>query len=196
MATVLDSWVHDDQQPRREDTSGLSLEVEQKVEWRVASSFPEIAKPLLENRSWSRKERWSRLEASGQQSWQDYRRNGNYSGGRGGHPIKHQRKKVFMYRCTSLWREGRWQLSYSTFLPNFCLHCFNIFLSRQVSWSSTTALDKKYFSKKNLGKCVVLVDLFSDLFIYFSDFGFPGKMCVRGKRVWSNINVDELGRIC
>ena len=79
MATVLHSWVHDDQQ-----------------------RFPEIAKMLLENRSLSRKERWSRLDASGQHLWEDYRRNGSYSGGRVGHPFKHQRKKVFMYRCTSV----------------------------------------------------------------------------------------------
>ena len=100
-ATVLQSWVHDDQQPRREESSGFLMEVEQKVE-RIATRFPEIAKLLLENRSLIRKERWSRLEASGQQSCQDYRRNDSYSGRRGGHPFKHQRKKVFMYRCTSV----------------------------------------------------------------------------------------------
>ena len=102
LATLLRSWVYDDQQPRREDSNGFSMEVKQKVERGIASQFPEIAKLLLENRSLSRKEKWSRLEASGQQSWQDYRRNGNYSGRRGGHPFKHQRKKVFMYRCTSV----------------------------------------------------------------------------------------------
>ena len=101
MATVLHSCVHDDQQPRREDYCGFSMEVEQKVERRIASRFPEIAMLLLKNRSLSRKERWSRLEASGKQSWQHYRRNGSYSG-TGGHPFKHQRKKVFMYRCTSV----------------------------------------------------------------------------------------------
>ena len=97
-ATVLHNWVHDDQQPRMEDSSGFSMEVEQKVERRIASRFPEIAKLLLEKRSLNRKEKWSRLEASGQQSWQDYRRNGSYSGRRVGHPLKHQRKKVFVYR--------------------------------------------------------------------------------------------------
>ena len=102
MAKVLHSWVYDDQQPRREDSSGFSMEVEQKVERGIASQFPEIARLLLENRALSRKERWSRLEASGKQSLQDYRRNGSYSGRRGGHPFKHQRKKVFMYRCTSV----------------------------------------------------------------------------------------------
>ena len=101
-ATVLHSWVHDEQQPRREDSSGFLMEVEQKMERRIASRFPEIAKLLLENRSLSRKERWSRLEASGKQSWQDYCRNSSYSGRRGEHPFKHQRKKVFMYRCTSV----------------------------------------------------------------------------------------------
>ena len=101
MATVLHSWVQDDQQPRREDSSLFPMEVEQKVERRIASRFPEIAMLLLKNRSLSRKERWSRLEASGKQSWQHYRRNGSYSG-TGGHPFKHQRKKVFMYRCTSV----------------------------------------------------------------------------------------------
>ena len=101
MATVLDSLVRDDQQPRREDSRGFSMEVDQKVE-RIASRFPEIAKLLLVNRSLSRKERWSRLEASGPQSWQDHRRNCSYSGRRGGHPFKHQRKKVFMYRSTSV----------------------------------------------------------------------------------------------
>ena len=70
MATVLHSRVHDDQQPRREDSSVFSLEVEQKVERRIISRFPEIAMLLLENRSLSRKERWSRLEASGQHLWQ------------------------------------------------------------------------------------------------------------------------------
>ena len=102
MATVLHSWVHNDQQPRREDSGGFSMAFEQKVDRGIASRFPEIATLLLENRSLSRKEKWSRLEASGQQSWQDYRRNGSYSGRRGGHPFKHQRKKVFMYRCTSV----------------------------------------------------------------------------------------------
>ena len=49
-AKVLYSWVYDDQQPRREDSSGFSMEVEQKVERRIASRFPEIARLLLENR--------------------------------------------------------------------------------------------------------------------------------------------------
>ena len=80
MATVLNSWVHDYQQPRSEDSREFSMEVEEKVERRIELRFPEIAKQLLENRSLSRKERWSRLEASGQQSWQDYRRNSRYSG--------------------------------------------------------------------------------------------------------------------
>ena len=102
MAKVLHSWVLDDQQPRREESCGFSLEVEQKVDRRIASRFPEIARLLLENRALSWKERWSRLEASGQQSWQDYRRNVNNSGRRGGHLFKHHRKKAFMYRCTSV----------------------------------------------------------------------------------------------
>ena len=102
MATGLSDWVYDDQQPRREDSTVFSLEVEQKLNRRIASRFPEIARLLLENRALSRKERWSRLEASGQQSWQEYRRNVNNNGRRGGHPFKHQRKKVFMYRCTSV----------------------------------------------------------------------------------------------
>ena len=101
MATVLQRWVHDDQKPRREDSRRFSMEVEQKVERRIVSRFPEIARLLLVNRSLSRKERWSRLEASGKQSWQHYRRNGSYSG-RSRHPFKHQRKKVFIYRCTSV----------------------------------------------------------------------------------------------
>ena len=75
-ATVMHSWVHDDQQPRREDPSRFLKEVEQKVERRITSRFPEISKLLLENRLLCWKERWSRLEASGQQSWQDYMRNG------------------------------------------------------------------------------------------------------------------------
>ena len=95
MATVLHSWVHNDQQPRREDSVRFSMAVEQKVDRRIASRFPEIARLMLENRSLSRKERWSHLEASRQQSWQDYTRNGSYSGRRGGHPFKQQRKKVF-----------------------------------------------------------------------------------------------------
>ena len=101
LGKVLHSWVRDEQQPKREDSSGFSMEVEQKVERRIASRFPEIAKLLLENRSLSRK-KWSRLEASRQQSWQDYRRNVSYRGRRVGHPFKHQRKKVFVYRCTSV----------------------------------------------------------------------------------------------
>ena len=99
---VLHSWFLDDQQPRREDSSGFLTEFEQKVDGRIASRFSEIAKLLLENRSLRRKERWSRLEASGQQPWQDYRSYGSYSGRRGGHLLKHQRKKCFMYRCTIL----------------------------------------------------------------------------------------------
>ena len=102
MATVLHSWVQDDQQPRREEFGGFSMEVEQKVERRIASRFPEIAMLLLKNRSLSRKERWSRFEESGQHLWQDSRRNGSYSGRRGGHPFKHQRKKVLMFTCTSI----------------------------------------------------------------------------------------------
>ena len=102
MATVLQRWVHDDQKPRREDSRRFSMEVEQKVERRIVSRFPEIAKLLLENQSLSRKERWSRLEASGKQSWQDHKKNCSYSRRRGRHPFKHQRKKVFMNRCTSV----------------------------------------------------------------------------------------------
>ena len=102
MARVLRRRVHDDQHPRREDSSGFLIEVEQKVERRFASQFPETARLLLEKRSLRRKERWSLLEASGQQSWQHYRRNGSYSGRRVGHPFEHQRKKVLMYRCTSV----------------------------------------------------------------------------------------------
>ena len=98
MTTVLYSWFRDDQQPRREDSCRFLMQVEQKVERRIASRFTEIAKLLLKKRSLSQKERWSRLEASRQQSWHDYRRNGSYSGRRGGHPFKHLRKKVFMYR--------------------------------------------------------------------------------------------------
>ena len=51
MAKMLHSRVHGDQQPRRDDSSEFSLEVEQKVERRNASRFPEIARLLLENRS-------------------------------------------------------------------------------------------------------------------------------------------------
>ena len=95
MATVLHSWVRDDQQPRREDSSGFSMAVEQKMERRIASRYPEIAKLLLKNRLLSRKER-SRLEASRRQSWQDYRRNSSYCGRRGGNLFKHLRKNVFV----------------------------------------------------------------------------------------------------
>ena len=102
MTTVLHSWVHDEQQPRREDSCGFLMEIEEKVERRIASRFPEIAKLLLKNRSLSGKEKWSRLEASRQQPWLDYRRNGGYSGRRGGHPFKHQRKKVFVYKRMSV----------------------------------------------------------------------------------------------
>ena len=77
MTTVLNSWVHDDQQPRREDSRVFSMAVEQKVERRIASRFPNFSKLLLKNRSLCRKEKCSRLEASGQQSWQYYRRNGS-----------------------------------------------------------------------------------------------------------------------
>ena len=49
MATVFHSWVHDDQQPGKEVSRGFSMEVEQKVERRIASPFPEIARLLLEN---------------------------------------------------------------------------------------------------------------------------------------------------
>ena len=57
MTTRLPSWVHDDQQPRREDSCVFSMEVEHKVERRIASRFSEIAKLLLKNRSLSQKER-------------------------------------------------------------------------------------------------------------------------------------------
>ena len=46
MATVLYSLVHDDQQPRREDSRRFSMEVEQKVERRIASRFPKIEKTV------------------------------------------------------------------------------------------------------------------------------------------------------
>ena len=65
MATVLHSWVRDDQEPRRDDSSEFLIEVEHKVDRRIASRFPENAKLLLANRWLSRKEKWSRLEASG-----------------------------------------------------------------------------------------------------------------------------------
>ena len=99
MATGFYDWIYDDQQPRRRDSSWFSMETEQKVE-KIASRFREIAELLLENRLLSREERWSRLEASRQQSLQDYKRNGSYSGRRGGHPFKHP-KRFLMYRCTS-----------------------------------------------------------------------------------------------
>ena len=102
MATVLHIWVHDNQQPRRQESSGFLMEVEQKVERSSASPFPQIAMLLLENRLLSLKEKWSRLKASGQQSWQGDRRNAGSSGRRGGHPFKHQTKKVSMYRCTTI----------------------------------------------------------------------------------------------
>ena len=95
MATVLHSWVHDDQQPRREDFSGFLMDVEHKVERRIASRFPEIARLFLDYQSLSRKERWSRLEASRQQSWQGYRRNGSYSRRRGGEFIKASEEEGF-----------------------------------------------------------------------------------------------------
>ena len=47
MTTVLHSLVHDNQQPRREDSSGFLMEVEQKVKRSFTSRFPEIAKLLL-----------------------------------------------------------------------------------------------------------------------------------------------------
>ena len=94
MTTVLHSWVCDEQQPRREDSSEFLGAVKQKVDRRIASRFPKIAKLLLE--------RWSRLETSRQQAWQDYRRNGSYSRRRGGYPFKHLKESVFMYRCTSV----------------------------------------------------------------------------------------------
>ena len=97
-AKVLHSWVHNDQQPRREGFGGFSMAVEEKVDRGIASRFPEIAKLLLEKRLLNRKENWSHLGASGKQSWQDYRKNGSYSERRVGHPFKHQRKKVFVYR--------------------------------------------------------------------------------------------------
>ena len=58
MTPVMHSWVLDDQQPRKEDSSGFSMEVEHKVERRIVSRFPQITKLLLANRSLSRKERW------------------------------------------------------------------------------------------------------------------------------------------
>ena len=125
MVTVLHSWDRDDQQPRMEESSEFLIEVEHKMDRRIASRYPEIAKLLLENRSLSQKERWSRLEASRQQSWQDYRRNGSHSGRRGGHPFKHQRKKVFVHRCMML---GTLTAKlFKFFYPNCCLHCINPF---------------------------------------------------------------------
>ena len=102
MTTALHSWVRDEQQPRRKDSSEFSSPVKQKVDRGIASQIPEIAKPLLENRSMSRKKNWSRLEASRQKLWQDYSRNGSYSGRRVGHPFKHLRKKIFVCKCTSV----------------------------------------------------------------------------------------------
>ena len=50
MATMLHCFVHNVQQPRSEDSSGYSMEVEQKVERKFVSQFPESVKLLLENR--------------------------------------------------------------------------------------------------------------------------------------------------
>ena len=102
MTAVLHSWVHNDQQPRRENSGGFSIEIEHKVVKRIASRFLEIAKLLLENRLLSRKESTSCLEASGQQSRQDYRKNGSDVRSRDVHPFEHQRKKDFMNRCTNV----------------------------------------------------------------------------------------------
>ena len=126
-ATVLHSWVHDDQQPRREDFSGFLMEVEHKVERRIASRFPEIARLFLDYRSLSRKERWSRLEASRQQSWQGYRRSRSYSRRRGGTFNKtseedgfqvqvHECKKKGTWTCSKCFQKWRLQLSFGIVL--------------------------------------------------------------------------------
>ena len=78
------------------------------------------------------------------------------------------------------------------FLPNFCLHCINLFYRDKLIKHYSL---RNFFQKKDdLGKCVVLVDLFSDLF--FCNFGVLGKIFDRGHRVSSKINDDELGSIC
>ena len=53
------------------------------------------------------------------------------------------------------------------FLPNCCLHCFNLFFRDNLikHYSRRQFLLKK----DDLGKCIVLVDLFLDIF-HFSDF--------------------------
>ena len=124
MATVLHSWVRDDQQPRREDSSGLSMEVEQKMERRIASPIPEIARLLLENRLLRRKERWSRLER--QQLWQDYRRNGSYSG-KEVDIHSSIRKRSFSYTGARVYDETEVDQVIQALLTNFCLCYFNLF---------------------------------------------------------------------
>ena len=183
-STVLHSWLHDDQQPRRLYSSGSSREVEQKVE-KNASRFPEFAKLLLVNQPLSWNERWSRLKAPIQQSWQDYRRNVRYSGRLVEHPFKHQRKKVFMYKRTNVWWEGRWRLSFSNPFKPFLAYIVLVCFFRTI-WSSFIAYGKKFFKKRWFReKLHALVDLFIDLIFILVILKFPGKFYVRGNRLWS-----------
>ena len=102
MAKVLDSLVHDDQQPRREESRGFSMEVEQKVERKIALRFPKNAKLLLENQSLSRKERWSRWK---HQDSSHGSMTGEMVATVEEELVIHSNirgKKVFMYRCTSV----------------------------------------------------------------------------------------------
>ena len=62
MYEVMHSWVYDDQQPRFEDNSRFSTDVQKKSERRNESKFPETAK-LLVKRLLSRKERLDHLGA-------------------------------------------------------------------------------------------------------------------------------------
>ena len=64
---------------------------------------------------------------------------------------------------------------FKPFSSNFCLFCINLFY-REKLIKHYNLRRKFFFFKKNddLGKCIVLVDRFLDLFFYLSDFGVPG----------------------
>ena len=103
MVRGLRDCIFDHQQLMREEFSGFSMKFEQKME-KTASRFPETAKFLLENQFLSWKEKWSSFEASRQQSRQDYRRNGSYSGKKVdiNSSIRGRSFSYFIYRCTSV----------------------------------------------------------------------------------------------
>ena len=109
IATVLHKLIHDDQQTRREESSGFLMEIEQKVEttalqlqschWKTVGWVGKRSGSALKHQDSSQGRSTSEMAATMEEE---------------GHPNKHQKERFLMYRCTSVWWERSWRLSYSS----------------------------------------------------------------------------------